>query len=408
MRKGVVTALVALFAVAPAQAAPDPLRDKQWGLDAVEADSAHVIARGGGAVVAVIDSGVDYVHPDLAGVLLSGYDFVEHDDDPYDQNGHGTHVVGILVAGTGNGLGVSSVAPEAKVLPLRALNADNEGASSNLTAAIDMAVERGAHVINLSVGESEHDTSVDFAIRRAAARDVVVVVAGDNLGDSGCSARPRVRGVLCVASVDRTRRRSPFSAIGTGVDISAPGGLGGRIRGTDILSTSKSGGYKEMAGTSQAAAYVSGVAALLVGRGLRGADVTRRLISTAADLGPPGLDDEYGAGLVNARTAVDPAGATLAAPGLSAPPSVTVASLRRHGLRVGCAAPRNGYCRIRLIARGRSVGRGSAKVTAGQGSVTTLRLTSVGKRTLHKPVQLVLRAALPGIDRTVRQTISAR
>ena len=408
MRRGVVTALVALFAATPAQAATDPLRDRQWGLDAIEADSAHLLTRGAGAVVAVVDSGVDYVHPDLSGVLLPGYDFVEHDDDPYDQNGHGTHVVGILVADSGNGLGVSSVAPDAKVLPLRVLDADNEGAASSAASALDMAVERGAQVINLSLLESSYDASVDFAIRRAVANDVVVVVAGHTERDSGCSARARIRGVLCVAAVDRARRRSPFSAIGRGVDISAPGGLGARIRGSGILSTSKSGGYKEMAGTSQAAPHVAGVAALLVALGLRGEQVTRRLIETAGDLGAPGLDGTYGAGLVNARTAVDPAGARLAAPGLSAPKSLTLASLRRHGLRVECAAPRSGYCRTRLIAGGRSVGRTSAKVNAGERAITTLRLTSVGKRTLRKPIRLVLRAALPGIDRTMRQTISAR
>ena len=409
MRWGVLTLVAGALVSAPlAPAATDPLRDRQWALDAIEADSARSVTRGGGAVIAVIDSGVDYVHRDLKDVLLPGYDFVDLDDDPYDQNGHGTHVVGILVARTGNGLGVASVAPDAKVLPLRVLNGDNSGASVDAAAAIDMAVERGAQVINLSVGEVEHDDRIDMAARRAVARDVVVVIAGDSSAGTGCSVRERIPGALCVASVDRALRRSPFSVVGPGVDISGPGGLSGGIRGSGVLSTAKSGGYKEMAGTSQAAPHVAGVAALLVSLGLRGQQVTRRLIETAKDLGAPGVDGRYGAGLVNARAAIDPSGAVLAAPGLSAPNAVSLHGLLKRGLRLGCAAARAGRCRIRLTLRTRIVGGGRVRADAGRVTVTTVRLNAIGRRQLRAGDRLVARAVIPGVDKPARETVPIR
>src|ERR1700755_1367279 len=104
--------VLGVLALAPASAlaAGDPLRPQQWGLDMIESDAAHQTARGDGAVVAVIDSGVNAGHPDLAGRLVPGHDFVDNDDTPQDGNGHGTHVTGIIAANSGNGVGVSSVA----------------------------------------------------------------------------------------------------------------------------------------------------------------------------------------------------------------------------------------------------------------------------------------------------------
>ncbi|HEV7460902.1 MAG TPA: S8 family serine peptidase, partial [Solirubrobacteraceae bacterium] len=120
MRRLVLLAVAGLLAVAPAaRAAPDPLRPQQWGLDMIEADPAHQVGSGSGAVVAVIDSGVQADHPDLAGRLLSGYDFVDNDGTPQDGNGHGTHVTGIVAADANNGIGVEGVAPGAMVLPVR-------------------------------------------------------------------------------------------------------------------------------------------------------------------------------------------------------------------------------------------------------------------------------------------------
>src|SRR5262245_20673171 len=145
--------LLGLFASAPATAgAADPLRGRQWGLDMIHADGARSVSEGRGAVVAVVDTGVQADHPDLAGRLLSGKDFVDNDDTPQDGNGHGTHVSGIVAADTGNGIGVESVAPEAKVLPIRVLGDDGSGDIANIVKGIDYAVAQNADVINLSLG----------------------------------------------------------------------------------------------------------------------------------------------------------------------------------------------------------------------------------------------------------------
>src|SRR5437870_5949051 len=145
--------VAALAAAAPAAGAGDPLRSQQWGLDMIEADAAHQVTTGAGAVVAVVDSGVYAAHPDLAGRLLPGHDFVDNDSTPQDDNGHGTHVTGIIAADAGNGVGIEGVAPGATILPLRALDADGNGTSTDIAHAIDYAVAHGAQVINLSLGD---------------------------------------------------------------------------------------------------------------------------------------------------------------------------------------------------------------------------------------------------------------
>src|ERR671914_2843381 len=116
LRSAIAALLLAVLLPGSAAAAADPLRPRQWGLDMVEADAAHGEARGAGASVAVIDTGVRADHPELAGRLLPGHDFVDDDDTPQDGDGHGTHVSGVVVANAGNGVGVSSVAPGAAVL----------------------------------------------------------------------------------------------------------------------------------------------------------------------------------------------------------------------------------------------------------------------------------------------------
>ena len=123
MRLGL--ALLLLLAIAaPAHAAGDPLRARQWNLDMIGADQAHAVSTGAGAVVAVVDSGVQANHPDLAGRLGPGTDLVDHDATPQDGNGHGTHVAGIIGAATGNGVGIASVAPGATIMPIRVLAND--------------------------------------------------------------------------------------------------------------------------------------------------------------------------------------------------------------------------------------------------------------------------------------------
>src|SRR5215212_2392220 len=146
-----IACLMAFAGVAGA-ATNDPLRPKQWGMDMLEADAAHAITTGEGVTVAVVDTGVQRSHEDLAGRLLQGHDFVDGDDDPTDGDGHGTRVTGIIAANANNGLGVIGAAPAAKVLPVRVLDNNGSGSSEDVAKGIDYAVAQHAQVINLSLG----------------------------------------------------------------------------------------------------------------------------------------------------------------------------------------------------------------------------------------------------------------
>jgi len=169
-------------------------------------------------------------------------------------------------------------------------------------------VAQGAHVINLSLGEQlavlGTSAEIDGAIDRALDAGRVVVAAAGNSGLPVCEQPSGGGRLLCVGSVDQNRNRSFFSSFGDGLGLTAPGGSG--LFASDILSTFNEGpdSYTQLAGTSQAAPHVAGVAALLVSKGLRGQAVVARLLATASDAGPPGPDSEYGAGIVNARRAV--------------------------------------------------------------------------------------------------------
>jgi subtilisin family serine protease len=363
MRHIVIAILLALLLPAGASAAGDPRRGEQWNLDLIESDAAHKVSTGSGAVVAVVDSGVQADHPDLAGQLLAGHDFVENDGTPHDGNGHGTHVTGIAVASTGNGVGVASVAPGAKVLPVRVLDDSGGGDSATVARGIDFAREQHADVINLSLGSEvpivgaaggEFDSEIDAAIHRALAAGIVVVAASGNNGVPVCEQPAAQDGLLCVGAVDKRRQRSFFSSFGSGLGVVAPGGSGLPMGGEDVLSTVPPSTYDVMAGTSQAAPHVSGVAALLAGLGVHGQAAVKRILDTATDLGPAGEDAQYGHGEVNARAAAPgsapgPAAARPAAARAAAArpsPSCTSSADRPRGAvcECGCARPRAAGC----------------------------------------------------------------
>jgi serine protease len=308
MRRLTLTILAALMLMAPAaHAAGDPLRSKQWGLDAIKADEAHAVTRGDGAVVAVVDTGVEASHEDLQGRLLQGKDFVDNDDTPQDGDGHGTHVSGIVAASAGNGIGVDSVAPGARVLPVRVLGNDGSGSDEAVAKGIDYAVAQKLDVINLSLCGLPIDAVVaggDFqaAVQRAVDAGIVVVSAAGNDSLPLCE-QPEIRGkILCVGAIDKRGMRSFFSS-GDSDSVMAPGGsaAGGD---EDILSTVPPSKYEQIAGTSQATPHVSGVAALLASLGVHGPAAIDRIKATARDAGPAGPDPMYGVGVVDAQAAV--------------------------------------------------------------------------------------------------------
>jgi subtilisin family serine protease len=427
MRRLVLLAVAGLLAVAPAaRAAPDPLRPQQWGLDMIEADPAHQVGSGSGAVVAVIDSGVQADHPDLAGRLLSGYDFVDNDGTPQDGNGHGTHVTGIVAADANNGIGVEGVAPGAMVLPVRVLGDDGSGSTSGVVQGIDYAVAHHVDVINLSLGSDVpllggSPPEFDQAIGRALDAGIVVVAAAGNSGLPACDQPSGQGRLLCVGAVDRNGNRAYYSNFGQGLGITAPGGSGLPFD-HDILSTYPPGTYAELAGTSQATPHVAAVAALLAGLGVHGQAAVQRILATARDAGAPGPDSTYGAGIVDARAAVAGLGAgggggstggSGGRPGAGSAAWVRIASVQRiayvlrHGLRVTCTAAGRGRCRVRIRLGRRTVATASRAVRPGRPVVVTARLDRATRRALKnaRRARLSVRVTLPGV-RAINRTVT--
>ena len=300
-----------LLLAAPAGAA-DPRRGEQWNLDLIESDAAHAVSTGAGAVVAVVDSGAQADHPDLAGHVGPGYDFVQNDATPQDGNGHGTHVSGIIGAASGNGIGVESVAPGATIMPVRVLDDDGGGSTDTSRRGVDYARTHGADVINLSLGSdvplvgAMGGDAFDAAVHRALAAGIVVVAASGNNGVPVCEQPAASDGLLCVGAVDKRKPALVLLLVRQRARARGAGRVGRlpAMPGEDVLSTYKGSGYEELAGTSQAAPHVSGVAALLVARGVRGQAAVKRHPRDGDRPGPPGVDPVYGAGLVNARAAV--------------------------------------------------------------------------------------------------------
>ena len=231
-------------------------------IDATDAWDARVA---GGTIVAVIDTGVDATHPDLAPNLLPGKDFVAGDDDPSDENGHGTHVTGTIAADRGNGIGVAGVADDAaRILPLRVLDGAGSGRISDVILAYGQAFQSGAKVVNLSLGSTTSSRAEHDAI--AAFPTMLFVAAAGNGGPDGVGddndavatypCAYALPNVVCVAASDNRDQLAPFSNYGAlSVDLAAPG--------VSIASTWPGGGYSWSSGTSMATPHVAGAAALL-------------------------------------------------------------------------------------------------------------------------------------------------
>jgi len=270
--------------------------DSQWALSAIDLPEAWSITRGKQDIlVAVIDSGVALSHPELAGRLVPGWDYVHDDATPEDEHGHGTTVTGVIAANTDNGQQVAGVTWGTRVLPLKVLDQNGDGNDSDVARAIIEAADRGAQVINLSLGGPTSSQTLQEAVDYAHNKGVVIVAASGNehapvLYPAACD------GVIAVGATREDGGVASFSNYGPELDVVAPGDL--------VLGISRDGWSTHIAkGTSFAAPHVSGLAALLlsVAPGLANQDVERLITAQAVDQGPAGWDPDYGHGLVNAR-----------------------------------------------------------------------------------------------------------
>lgn len=275
----------------------DPRFDAQYGLRKIEAPAAWDRTRGrAGTRIAIVDSGIQARHPDLNAKVVAQYDFGNRDRVAEDNVGHGTHVAGVAAAETGNRTGVAGACPDCSLLVAKI---DRGGTidAAGVIRGIKWSADRGADVINLSLGAEGYVEAEARAVRYARSKGAVVVAAAGNEARNG---NPRIypaayRGVIAVGATTRADRRASFSSFGNWVDVSAPG--------IGILSTSP-GGYSSLDGTSFSSPFVAGVAGLLASQGRGPVAIERRILSTAKDLGPRGRDPYYGAGRVDAAAAV--------------------------------------------------------------------------------------------------------
>lgn len=328
------------------------VRDREWPLATFQADRVWALSKGAGVTVAVVDSGVDATHPDLSGQVLPGADLTGtgSSDGTTDDDGHGTGMASII-AGSGRGrggTGMIGLAPEARILPVRVLSHRGQGVPSS--DGIRYAVEHGARVVNVSLGDTESGAAylddIRSAVEEASAHDAIVVASAGNEGADGNPVEypAGIHGVVAVSGVDRNTRLYSDTEHGPQVVLAAPA--------VGLEHASLDGGYTIGTGTSGASAYVSATAALVAARfpDLSAGQVIDRLIRTADH--PDGCADRsayYGFGVVNPLAALT---ANLAAgdranPLLTAPP------------------PPANEGGSRLVCRVRSLGQGRLAVAAG-------------------------------------------
>jgi subtilisin family serine protease len=304
--------------VGPAHA--DSVRAAEYQLRELNVTTAWRYSTGAGVTVAVLDSGVDASHPDLAGQVLPGADFVDGSTDGRrDPVGHGTAVASLIAGRNDDTAGVAGVAPAAKILPVRVLDADNKYDDATVVAnGLRWAVDHGATVVNMSLGGGTRSDALADALAYARLHDVVVIACTGNVAAGATSGEvwypARETGVVAVAGLNSVENAVPL----TGGGPAAGGGVGG---GTDALWTGSltgpptvltapavnligahpGNGYWKVQGTSFAAPLVTATATLIRSRwpNLDAANVINRMIRTSRDLGQHGRDDRYGYGEID-------------------------------------------------------------------------------------------------------------
>ena len=256
-------------------------------------------------VVAVVDSGVELTHPDLAGKVDNGKDFANDDPDASDVHGHGTHVAGIVAAGTNNSQGVAGIGYDSRVLAVKVLKDDNTGLYSHIIAGIVYAADQGAQIINLSLGGTAPSQAMEDAVNYAWGKGALVVAAAGNFTEPTVAYPAAYDNVIAVAATNSTDGLYAQSNSGAMIDVAAPGQ---QIYST-YLTEKVASGYASSSGTSMAAPHVSGVAALMLACSdwLTNAQVREMIESTAVDKGDPGWDEFYGHGRIDAHAAVEAA-----------------------------------------------------------------------------------------------------
>ena len=321
--------------------------EHSWGVGQIESGVVHENGnRGAGIKIGIIDSGIDYTHPELDDNYRGGYDFYYYDNDPMDVYGHGTHVAGTACAEDndngrkwkGNWIGVVGVAPECDLYSLRVLGDSGSGFESDIVYAIEWALGRTIDiywdgvlqdtvtgevmdVVNLSLGSDQaYSLASELTFQEAADEGLIIVAAAGNSGNAAGTGENVIwpanyDSVIAVAATDINNERASFSSTGLNVELAAPGASvystwNDRTSAFNPQPFCTKGGnpecYKFGSGTSMASPHVAGVAALLLASGVDPINVRTVMQDTAIDLGVSGRDQQYGYGLVSIQGAVAP------------------------------------------------------------------------------------------------------
>ncbi len=294
-----------------------------WGLKKVQAGTAWDLATGSGVIVAVVDTGIDYNHPDISANVWRnpgeiagngidddgngfiddtvGYDFANTDNNPMDGHGHGTHIAGTIAATGNNSLGVIGLAFNSKVMALKGLDDSGSGSDYDLAMGITYAADNGADVVNASWGSGGFPSKfMDDTINYAVSLGVVFVAAAGNSNTDASNFYPAAyTNSIAVAASDSNDSKAWFSNYGARIDVAAPG--------VDILSLQRGGsGYTRLSGTSMAAPHVCGLAALIMSQHpeYSSPQVRQTISNYADDIGAAGKDASFGYGRINAQRAL--------------------------------------------------------------------------------------------------------
>jgi len=304
----VVEALVKKESVRMNKASSQPAEVLPWGIDRIDAELVWPSGNTADPIkVGIIDTGISNKHPDLLANIKGGVNTINPLKNWNDDNGHGSHVAGI-VAAIDNDIGVIGVGPKIDLYAIKVLNAAGSGYLSDVIEGIQWAIDNGMQVINMSLGTTSDVPSFHDAVIAAKNAGIVVVAAAGNSGSSVNypAAYPET---IAVSATDQNNQIASWSSRGPEVDLAAPG--------VSIYSTYKGTGYATLSGTSMAAPHVTGAAALVLNTPVGNYDINgngkwdpdevqKKLQDRTIDLGDPGFDNLYGYGLVNAYNAVQP------------------------------------------------------------------------------------------------------
>ncbi len=330
----------------------DPSAGGQWHLSKIGAPAAWDISTGNGITIAIIDTGVDGSHPDLQPHIVAGWNFYNNNSDYSDVHGHGTAVAGTAAAAGNNGIGVASVAYNAKIMPLRVADSTGFATDSAIASALTWAANNGARVANISFDGVTGSSTILNAAKYMKGKDGLTVVAAGNSGTSQSISPTDL--VVTVSATDSADNLASFSSYGSYVDIAAPG--------TYILTTNRGGGYGQWQGTSFSSPVVAGAVATVMASNpaLPNTQVENALLSTATDLGSAGKDVFFGWGRVNVAAAAQAAVVAVASD--TTPPTVSITSPGDGGIVKGIvnvsvsASDNVGVDRVDLMVNGVPVG----------------------------------------------------